>query len=481
MKKKKRKTYLLYNSHKNFVKSCKRRENERLRRAGFKRFISLLRSQSNIHNIPFAPPKYEFYNSNEKRPEYEDLIKFLIPKYLEFSDEELPKVEDGILIVPDVFSLSENHEKSMFFLKRLFYVLLHQCSKTVIIDYKLCTYLDIEASACMDLILAGFINYYNKCIKNRHKLKIDKIKPINIDNKEVRNVLFSIGAYKNLKNFELKHQPDFIPLHLKIGDSQSDKKGRLKERHETQIVDYVLSCLEEMGHTLTAEAETNLSQVVGEVMANAEEHSKFRYRYAIGYFTKPTEINNHLGTFKLAIFNFGRTIYESFKNSDCKNFEVINQMKNLSDHFTKKGFFKSAQFEEQTLWTLYALQEGVTSLKDWNRGKGSIRFIDRFFKLKGDNRKDNFTKLTLISGNTRIIFDGTYPLKNVIRGKEKKPRQMMTFNSTGKIEEAPDDKFVNFTPHYFPGTLISAKICLTYRNIEQLINEENRNFTREVS
>jgi hypothetical protein len=43
---------------------------------------------------------------------------------------------------------------------------------------------------------------------------------------------------------------------------------------------------------------------------------------------------------------------------------------------------------------------------------------------------------------------------------------MMTFNKNGNIKELPDEKFVNFAEQFFPGTMISAKICITYNNLE---------------
>lgn len=141
-------------------------------------------------------------------------------------------------------------------------------------------------------------------------------------------------------------------------------------------------------------------------------------------------------------------------------------MKSLSDKFTKKGFFMKAEFEEETLWTLYALQEGVTSKAEWKRGNGSIRFIDSFFSLKGDNNRDNMSYLSIMSGNTRIIFDGTYRLIEKVKGKDGHSFKMMTFNELGDIEDKPDKKFVTFAQNYFPGTLISAHICIKEMNSE---------------
>jgi len=454
-------------AERNFSKSLKRKKRERKRKAGFKRHLSLLKKNSKKYNFDFDKPKYQRKISTlfVKRPDYDDVINFLIPKYKQFCSLEIPDNENGILEVPSIFSISENYQETMFFLKRLFHILYKQQIQHIVIDYKECVNLDVDASAFMDIILMHFINYYDKCSRRGHKIQTQLIDVNNISNPNIYKVLFSIGAYKNIKGLELErdHETDFIPFTLRIGDSLSDKNGIRKEIHETEIVDYVINCLEESGHTLTPESETHLSKVVGEVMANAEEHSKFRYRYAIGYFIKPT-VNNHLGVFKLTIFNFGQTIYESFKNVESDNSKTIRQMRALSYIYTKKGFFKPAKYEEQTLWTLYALQEGVTSVKNWKRGKGTIRFIDRFFKLKGDCEDDNLSKLTLISGNTHIIFDGKYPLVEVEKNNNK--FQMMTLNNSGNILQQPDDKFITFVPHYFPGTLISAKIHINDTNVE---------------
>lgn len=466
-----KKNVLLYKSRKTlrlFLKLKRREKKQKRQYLGFLKHKKILKNNDEFTRN-YLKPKYQGspYAAFRKKPEYNDVIKFLVPRYKSFSERKLPLIEDGNLQVPKIFSISENTDDSMFFLKRLFHCLYTQKPKNIFIDYSLCVYLDVDASACMDLILEGFINYYNKCISKQHKVNIHKILPINFEEKiDISNVLFSIGAYKNVKNFEMKKSPDanFIAFNLRIGDNEQDTKGILKEIHETEIVDYVIDCLASSGHKLTAIAEADLSKVVGEVMANAEEHSKFRYRYAIGYFVKPNHINNELGVFKLSIFNFGQTIYESFSKAENVNMEIVEKMSNLSEKYTQNGLFKKAKFEEETLWTLYSLQEGVTSVKDWKRGKGTIRFIDRFFKLKGDDCSDNISRLTLLSGNSKIIFDGSYPLKEIIKGNNTRPMQVMTFNKSGDISELPNDKLVTFVPQTFPGTLITAKICITNKN-----------------
>lgn len=470
MDKRRRQLLLNKKGFKNFLYNRKRESRKRSRKAGFLRYLKLIRDNSKKLKVSYNPPSFEknrVYATLGKKPDYNDWINFLIPRYQDFSTRDFLKITNGYLLVPEIFSLSEQNgiEESMYFLKNLFHHLYKQNAPQIILDYKNCKYLDVDASALMDIILVGFIGNFNKCTFKGHNIRVKEIQPINYEKEEVREVLFSIGAYANLRGFKMKDE-NIISFGFKIGDRERDKEGRLKEIHETQIVDYILDCLAKMNRSLTSEAESHISKVVGEVMANAEEHSDFRYRFAVGYFKKTSNIDTHLGTFKLVIFNFGQTIYESFKRADCPNTAVVQQMKDLSEHYTKKNWFSfgSNQFKEQPLWTLYALQERITSVKDCRRGNGSIRFIDRFFKLKGNDDKDNISKLTLISGNTHIIFDGSYSLDTVEIGKET--FKMMTFNKNGNIKELPDEKFVNFAEQFFPGTMISAKICITYNNLE---------------
>lgn len=121
------------------------------------------------------------------------------------------------------------------------------------------------------------------------------------------------------------------------------------------------------------------------------------------------------------------------------------------------------------MWTLYALQEGVTSIstKRYKRGNGSIRFIDSFFNIKGSQSVDNISKMSILSGKTRIIFDGKYEIttKTNDAGNVFK---VMTFNKSGNIEDKPDSNYVYSVDDYFPGTMISAKILLNEDDIKQI-------------
>jgi len=116
-----------------------------------------------------------------------------------------------------------------------------------------------------------------------------------------------------------------------------------------------------------------------------------------------------------------------------------------------KGIFETP-YDEQALCTLYALQEGVSSLPE-RRGTGTTSLIDFFLQLAGKN-----PKMCVISGHALILFDGKYSLRaEPFEGGERK---VIAFNNTNSLERPPDGSYVRTLSKPFPGTLISMKFNL---------------------
>ncbi len=454
----------------NFIR---RRNRHRKRKTGFFRFyfsvIATAKKDGRRLKREDLPQfqVYEGYRPSETAPCFPGFGENInyIAEHSEVQRGDSPYIpKDGIFLVPKQFSLSAKPEESLYFLRGLFWALKKDKLDEIFIDYRECELIDLDASICMDVIVGEFIQFLNECRRRRLPRRISSIEPINWNKEQIRKVLFSIGAFRNIRGLEIKYD-NLIPFHLIIGDNRSSNVRAAKEIEVTQLVDYIEARLAEMQHTLSWQAANRLSKVIGEVLINAAEHSGIKYRYAIGYFEKQQQDTGHVGIFNLTIFSFGRTIYENFKAID-PDWHVIRRMKELSDKYTSKNLFQARKFEEETLWTLYALQQGVTSLQDRKRGNGSIAFIESFFSLKGNMEHDNMSSLTIISGHTRIMFDGKYQIKEVPRGTAGTIFKMMTFNDSGNIEDMPDEKYVTFADHFFPGTLITAKICINYNNLE---------------
>lgn len=368
---------------------------------------------------------------------------------------------NAVFFVPEFFSLCENPTESYRFILSLFKTLLKDSATVVVIDYKNCIKIDLDAQVMMDVVLKEFIDHRKIARQYGHIAKIKSILAMNYEKDHIMKILFSIGSFRIFKNIEVSF-PDIIPYHLCIGyknlSGSEREKSSQKEVHTTQLVDYVLKCLEKMNRQLTPDKLSDLCQVVGEVLINAEEHGTTHHRYSIGFFEDKMDNGQHYGIFNLVIFNFGQTIYEKFKDPSCPTRHIVARMMELSNQYTRKGYFMPAAFEEETLWTLYSLQEGVTSKANYQkRGNGSIRFIESFFNFKGFGLfTDDVSKLVILSGNAQIIFDGNYRFteKQVKDDKYK----VVSFNNSGTFDEKPDKKYVKFAENYFPGTMIIAKI-----------------------
>ncbi len=403
---------------------------------------------------------YKYYNPQyiKKTPILSSIMTYIISKNDCFCSDTLLPSTDGIFLIPATFSLSQNPKESYEILKSLLLTLDHDTVDHIYIDYNNCKCIDLDASICMDVMLKEFIAYFEECDKYKEKRRLKSITPKNYKNQDVAKVLFSIGAFSNISGLSLDF-PDITKYKLSIGTLNSRDFPERREVHITQLVDYVLLSLSKMKKVLSADSISNLYKVIGEVLINAEEHSTTNRRYSIGYFQEKIVNEEHVGVFNLVIMNFGSTVYEKFKDPECGNQEVVKQMKDLSSQYTQNGFFTNAKFEEETLWTLYALQEGVTSHKDWKRGNGSICFIDSFFKLNSIEQADNFDSVMIIkSGHTQILFNGKYKITE--KNKNGTIFKMMTFNESGEIENKPDPNYVKHTNNYFPGTIITAKIVL---------------------
>ena len=325
----------------------------------YKSDVRKLYPKTKFSNFPLHHFKQK--NKLNRRPEYSDTIKYFLENKFSFGKDEMV-FETNYFKVPEVFSIIENYTETTLFLRKFFNALCNQSFENIYIDYQFCREIDACASMCMDIILADFIEYYEKCIKGNHTVKINSINPINFNRYDIEKVLFSIGAYRNIKGFNIKFD-NIIPFPIKIGNKDNPKLDEKREIDITQTVDYIINCLEKLNKRLTDIAETNFYKVLGEVIQNAEEHSNTKKRYLIGYFEENKKEEGNYGVFNLSILNFGNTFYETFKNSDSPNTFVIQQMKELSNKYTTNGFFRRKKFEEETLWTLYVLITTILSLQ----------------------------------------------------------------------------------------------------------------------
>lgn len=413
----------------------------------------------------------------------QEFIQELLPptlKYLinnqnsPFSLKDIRKKVDptnGIIEMPKKFSIIDEPEISYETLRKIIRALLIDDINKLTLDYRNCESTELSTQVLLDIILKEYSNFQRKCINN-HRYRRDIFPTfggININNEELKEMMWSVGTaatlgiatkdFSNVEKYPLTHRKKY---------TNEKKRIEQKEIDTTELVEYVRRSLHKMRKELTPQKLDDLCIVIGEILINAEEHSTTGERFSIGFFREDNN-NTHFGLFRLVILNFGSTIYEKFKSKDCPNKQIVKQMVNLSNKYTKRFLFFKGEFEEESLWTLYALQEGVTSVSPESykqRGNGSIRFIESFFNIKGNTIQDNVSKMTLLSGKTKIKFDGKYAI--VEKQKDANNFKVMTFNKEGDIETKPDPECVCQTKYYFPGTMLSVKLLLNEDDIQNI-------------
>ena len=373
--------------------------------------------------------------------------------------------------IPNKFSFLDNTEQSIDVFSKMLSALLLGNKNSVTFDYINCNEIDLCTQVIFDIILKEY-DKFTKLSVNK-KLPWPRIHGgVNMHNESVSKMMWSVGSPSNL-GIKSNNFRDVEKLNLQIYDHTKEKDANRrmekKDIDTTEIAEYVMNSLKKVGKKLTPRKRDDLCNVIGEILINAEEHSTTKHRISCGYFIEKNIKDKHYGLFQLVILNFGQTIYEKFKSEDCPNKDIVDNMKRLSKKYTESFFFIPRKFEEETLWTLYALQEGVTSIStdSYKRGNGSIRFIESFFNIKGSQRDDNISRMTIVSGNTKIVFDGSYSITD---GKSSNGtcHKMMTFNKSGSLDDKPDNEYVKHTDYYFPGTMICAELLLNDDDVKKI-------------
>ncbi|WP_452600620.1 hypothetical protein [Pontimicrobium sp. MEBiC06410] len=445
---------------------AKARHRKDIKRRKTKKENSKNQKKEIVNNSNIGEVKYKLLSDSLKYIADCGKTKILEPSFYSMDFFENEKT----FTVPMIFSLVANSDQSFTFIKDVINSIYHNKVRVIVLDYSKCEVLHIGAQLYFDILLRDIYIYARKLSKISPKdALINDIDLIIGRNDDIRKILYSIGSFA-IHNNETINFDDIVPY--KLCEFKKNKTARnlfnieRKEKDVTDMVQYVIDSLDRMDKELTGDSIENLSIIIGEILINAEEHSTDEHRFSIGYFQGHGIDLNRYGIFNLVIFNFGETIYDKFKDPNCERQDVVDQMKDLSRKYTENKYFSSS-IKEETLWTLYALQEEVTSVsphKNVKRGNGSIKFIESFFNLKGENDGlDNVSRLAILSGNTSIVFDGTYGIKEKNKGDDR--FKVMTFNESGNIADKPDPKYVKFVKNHFPGTIISAQILISKNDI----------------
>ncbi len=373
-----------------------------------------------------------------------------------FWTEHTPFNHEVSLAVPENFSITSNFDVVIRFFQTLLQNGLNKNVSKINIDHTKCINLGMSASSIMDEIVSLILGY-------REFVK----KPIHLHGEmskssSVTDMLIISGLIKRV-NAETNAtiSSEVIPLPL--------QKNKTADVATTKVIKFLNECLFRHAKRLKIEAQQNIGNMLSEILDNCEIHcGDIKNRNIIGHYRYIPEID--CGECNISIYNLGKTISQTFEYlpQDC---ELIKEFNNLSKKHS--GLFKK-KWNKETLWTLYALQENVSSIyyensrdeaRDPGHGGGTITFLTLFSDFKTDHEGYK-SKMCISSGHSQIIVDGKYSL-----GYNDKGYQVIAFNDTNDLEKQPDDEYVYSNETFFPGTIISLKFYIDKDNIMPLVED----------
>jgi len=366
--------------------------------------------------------------------------------------------------IPHTFSILDDPVTAIGVLEDLRRACSLSSTKEIHLDHSACTRLGICASVVMDVLLLRAMN--------RRKGNTLNLSGTLSNEPSVAMMIKATGILRNIKH-PAAVLPKRVEESIRRSELHSGKPARRERSRKcdiaaTRLTDYFNDCLRTHGFELAQEGLRDLSGLVTEVIGNAEEHGG--HWYTIGFYRQQKGTSGS-GECHIVIFNFGQSIYETLQ-SDGTSADLQSRIRALADRHRKRGFFGllPGRWSEEALWTLYALQEGVSRFsftpRGRDRGNGTIDMISFFLSLAARP-----AKMCLLSGRAYILFDGKFaPCERRTAVSER--RRVIAFNKENNLEKPPNKRYVLTLPAGFPGTIISLRFSLNRARLEKLADGE---------
>lgn len=373
----------------------------------------------------------------------------------------IPERNRAKIDFPAIFSLLEDPDGVLFFFKKFRTELGKKFIKNLIFDHSKCEVLGLDAVTLTDAYLMEELNR-----RGKDTLIVGGVYPKSLPLK----IMFkAIGTLRMMQHPEMA-LPEEVEQRIErsdlyCGNARSLRKARDRDDAATSLAEYFNRVLSHQGYTLVDEGQQYFCDLITEVIGNAEEHSGRWYTRA---FSQPgLAEGSDLEDCHIVIINFGKTIYESLSARSASS-EVKGRIEAIAALHNKMRFFKP-EWNEECLWTLCALQHGVSRYTDTQkgltlRGRGTVTMIKAFSELAVKPQK-----MCVLSGSAYILFDGTYQLYET--DGDGKKRLQISFNKEMSLEVPPDSTYVHSLKNHFPGTIISLRFSLNKQHLDEIAKE----------
>lgn len=331
--------------------------------------------------------------------------------------------------------------------------------RKVIFDHGNLVEYDLAANALLDIVATELADQYT-LRRSRRRLNSQGVWP---RKPEVRRFIRAIGIIKHL---DVKHEAPSAKeaTALEVFDMRKkyyspEKMGTLASKRDTatrKFVDHINKCLRKKGRVLTEEGRGRLTDYLGEILNNAEDHAGFSDWTLQGYLDGVSDTP----FCEIAIFNFGNSIAETLQALPKSSYTWGQIAPYLNMH-TGKAIF-GPDWREADLLTVVALQPDVSSKNrtvDDTRGQGTVDLMQFFQTVYEECAGETScgASMAILSGGTYIRFDGTHKLAR----HPETGRVQIAFNASNDLNTRPDGRYVRSLGElHFPGTIISIRFPL---------------------
>ncbi len=403
----------------------------------------ILKRKKNRKNKKYKPYKSNLLSNNNLIPNIPIELNLLKTKRI-----KSPKME---ITLPISFSVKNNAKETISIIKEITNYFFEENDLELIINCNETIDMDLSALILLDIVIVRGTKYLNK---RGYKCFINGYLPKDLVTKEI--FIYS-GLPKHLKLLEDKtdNKIEILDPFLTIDDTNL-------ETH--RIIEYYNNCLKRNGYKLNDKGKIFFNSLINEIVDNARIHNGYKeIFYCGGFYSDRTKKG------QLSIISFGNTIYESL-NSETTSDEIKEK---INDYISCQKNFYDISYNEEMAWTVYALQYKISRFNNEitpDRGTGTIHFMEAFMTM-GRTINNDVPEMVLISGNTNILFDGTYTLKDEKIGGED--IKVIAFNDNNNLKEKPNKNYVKDMGIKFPGVIINVEFYVDKDYLERFKEEEN--------
>ena len=366
------------------------------------------------------------------------------------------KLSPKTFVAPSVFSISRNPAECIKFYQDIASYARDARRPRILLDQRRITYLGLGADSILGILLSEI----KKELRHVYGCYIKGFKP---KSRDIQKVMDEVGSVRAL----------FMEAEEDIRLSFSSQAKVFRHRHRavdeggvsavfdpsanaiSDFSDHLDESLSIIGKRLSVDGRDSFCHYAAEVIDNVKEHSGLNEWAIVGY----SDPDASVPTYRCVIFCFGRTIAETFQTLPEGSYPLRLIEPYLNSH--RGGSFFTEDWREDDLITLISLQGDVSSKSvddNSDRGQGTVELIKFFQNITDEcGHRQLSAEMNIISGSTRIRFDGSYS----IAFRPELNREIIAFNKTNDLMKRPDrSAIMHLKEGRFPGTLITIEVPL---------------------